>query len=252
MTGKDALRILGVALGAAAVGGAMVIGARPIDGACLGRFETSMEERTDNQRHNARLAMLKIDGVLIKPGETFSFNQTVGTYSRDQGYRRAPVSYNGQLAKGWGGGVCQTSTTLYNAALLSGMKIVERSRHRFAPSYAPPGRDAAVAFHTIDLKFSNPYDFPVRIKTSMSRTSLDVGIYGARKPSEMPHIVTKIESNGKPATIRLTPAGERGRVRNTGKDGFEAVVYREWTGRREFVSRDTYPVMHRVVEFEGD
>src|SRR5207302_1442552 len=94
--------------------------------------------RTKAQKRNAILALKKLDGAVIAPGETFSFNTRVGTWSRDQGYRRAPVSYNGTLIASWGGGVCQTSTTLYNAALLAGMKIIDGGTN-FIKNTGKPG-----------------------------------------------------------------------------------------------------------------
>src|SRR4029079_1760520 len=138
------------------------------------------------------LALSRLNGTVVKPGETFSFNKIVGTFSRDQGYRKAPVSYNGQLVDSWGGGVCQTSTTLYNTALLGGMTIVERNRHRFCPSYVPPGRDAAVAFNTIDLKFRNPYDFPVRIQAVDRRDRLEVEILATHPLKDVPQVVSQV------------------------------------------------------------
>lgn len=215
----------------------------------IGAYTTSLDGRTRAQSHNSELALDRIRGVLIPPHAVFSFNEHVGGFTRDRGFRRAPVSYNGQLIDSWGGGVCQTSTTLYNAALLSGMKIVERSRHRFMPSYVPPGRDAAVAFGAIDLKFQNPYDFPVRILGTIDGGRLTLRIQAPHALQDKPRIVGKVKE--------VLPAGEyvigtddgRGRVRNTGKDGYEVAIYRLRGDTREFISLDSYPSMSRVVEY---
>ena len=215
--------------------------------AVVGAYSTSLQGRSNAQRHNAHLALARLDGARIAPGATFSFNRRVGTFSRDQGFRRAPVSYNGQLIDDWGGGVCQASTTLYNAALLGGMEIVERAPHHFAPSYVPPGRDAAVAYPGVDLRFRNPYPFPVRIVAAMQGDRLRVAMLGAEAPAVRPQIVSRVVDVTAPRTFVLGREG-RARVRNTGKAGFAVDVVRIVGDRRETLSRDAYPVMNRVVQ----
>jgi vancomycin resistance protein VanW len=149
----------------------------------VGAFATSLKGRTPNQRHNARLALEAIHDRVIPPGATFSFNKTCGSWSADRGYRKAPVSFEGELIPDWGGGVCQTSSTLYNAALLAGCPILERHRHQFAPRYIPPGRDAAVAQWDIDLRFKNPYPWPLRITGEVRGESLTVRLLGRERPA---------------------------------------------------------------------
>ena len=212
-------------------------------------YSTSLGGRSFSQRHNALLALRELDGAVIKAGEEFSFNRRVGTFSRDQGYRKAPVSYNGQLIDDWGGGVCQASTTLYNAALLSGLRIVERNRHRFCPSYVPPGRDAAVAFSNIDLRFVNPYDFPLRVHAFIDHDKARVDIYSARPLQVHPEVLQSVVHREPPATFYLGSRSSSRRVRNSGKAGMEVVVYRMMGSSREIISCDDYPVMNRVVDF---
>lgn len=215
----------------------------------IGGYTTSLEGRSSSQRHNSLLSLKRLVGATIEPGGTFSFNARVGTFSRDQGYRKAPVSYNGQLIDSWGGGVCQTSTTLYNAALLSGMEILERSRHRFAPGYVPPGRDAAVAYSSIDLKFRNPHSFPVRIVGEIKGDRLSVTIIGSQALAAKPRIVEVVREPQNPVTYTIGNAGPRARVRNTGKAGFQVTVYRLTGNDRELISSDSYPAMGRVVDY---
>jgi vancomycin resistance protein YoaR len=231
-----------MALGAVAT--ALV--AMPRDGV-MGAYTTSVAQRTGSQRHNARLALDRLVGAVIGPGEVFSFNRRVGTFSEDRGFIKAPVSYNGQLIDDWGGGVCQTSTTLYNAALLAGMEIVERNRHEFAPSYVPPGRDAAVAFSSVDLRFRNPNPFPVRIAGRIEGARLIVELVGARPPSPRPEVLSDVQGVETPETYTLGE-GPRHWLRNSGKAGCEVSVYRLTAGRRELISHDAYPAMNRVVE----
>lgn len=214
----------------------------------LARYATSLKDRTRSQRHNAELALRELDGQVIAPGTVFSFNGCVGSFSRDRGYRKAPVSYNGQLIDSWGGGVCQTSTTLYNAAMLGGLQIVERNRHRFAPSYVPPGRDAAVAFNSIDLKFENNYDFPVRLVARVVSDRLEVAIVGAEAPEVRAQIYTVVRNVHEPSTVQAGSKGRYGRLRNSGKSGFNVAVFRKTGDRRELISQDVYPSMNRVID----
>jgi vancomycin resistance protein YoaR len=179
----------------------------------------------------------------------FSFNKVVGSWSRDQGYRKAPVSYNGQLISSWGGGVCQTSTTLYNVALLSGMVILERHPHRFSPSYVPPGRDAAVAFSSVDLRFVNPYEFPVRIEGGIEADRLVLSLWGSGKSVGV-RLSQDIQEVKTPREYAIH-GGTSGyaRIRNTGKTGYDVVTWRLMDGRKELVSQDSYPAMQRIVEY---
>lgn len=222
------------------------LAAKPSSERRLAMFTTTLVGRTENQRHNAELAVQGLNGAVILPGATFSFNGQVGTYSRDAGYRRAPVSYNGTLIQSWGGGVCQASTTLYNAALLGGLKIVERNRHRFAPGYVPPGRDAAVAFSTIDLKLANPYNAPIRILSRIRDDRLEVEIVGQVDTNAAPEIVTEVRRVDSPGEYEIKTNGRKG-VRNKGKAGFEVATYRVTKNEREFISLDHYPSMAKVT-----
>jgi vancomycin resistance protein YoaR len=234
----------------ALVCGAVAVGSmsrpEPEEGV-LATYSTTLEGRLRSQRHNAELCLDRLNGVEIGPHEVFSFNRSVGTWSRDRGYRKAPVSYNGQLVNSWGGGVCQTSTTLYNAALLAGLPILERHRHRFSPGYVPPGRDAAVAFDRIDLRFVNPYPFPIRLKGSVENGRLVVRILGegAGTPAT---VTTEVRQRRAPLTVTIA-GGSSGRVRNSGKEGYEVLVWRTQNGQRELVSIDDYPAVNRIVEY---
>lgn len=171
----------------------------------LANFTTSLTGRTRGQRINARKAAQALHGVMIEPGQTFSFNKTVGSWTADRGYVKAPVSYDGELMVDWGGGVCQTSTTLYNAALLAGLEVVQRHRHDWAPQYVSPGRDAAVAQMDIDLQLRNPYSWPVEIctdKTDNQRLAVQIlgrsrgpmaEITGELQASTLPNEVLKVD-----------------------------------------------------------
>jgi vancomycin resistance protein YoaR len=229
----------------------------------LAGYATSLKGRTRGQKHNARLAARALDGRIVEPGAVFSFNRTVKSWSLDQGYVKAPVSFDGELVPAFGGGVCQTSTTLYNAALLAGLPIVERHPHVFAPRYVPPGRDAAVAYPGIDLRFRNPHPWPLRVRVSVEGERLNVRLMmlGAdgQKPSVAPvRITTHVLSRREPGrltrfvTRQNRPGGVWGGyaryLRSSGAIGYRVVTVRTIAGREERLSDDTYPAMDRVVQ----
>lgn len=212
-------------------------------------YSTGLRNRTRSQVHNLRLAFAAMDGAIIPPGGEFSFNHAVGPWTADKGYRRAPVSFSGERVLDWGGGVCQASTTLYNAALLAGLDILERHRHQWPANYVPPGQDAAVAFPDIDLKFRNTLEAPLRISARVVGESALVKLYCR---SEAPKIGLEWEvlEVVRPMTVfryssdRARPATRRGHL------GYDVVVYRKFLDgqpRRELISRDSYPARNRVV-----
>lgn len=223
-------------------------------GQVLGSYSTSLAGRTRGQHINARRAARALDRVVIEPGRTCSFNRCVGSWSPDRGYVLAPVSYDGELVVDWGGGVCQTSTTLYNAALIAGLEIVERHRHSWVPSYVAPGRDAAVAQYKIDLRLRNPYPWPVELRVDLRGEQLGIRVLGRQK-GPMARVEGAARAGIAPAeVIKSDPAlhpGQR-RVITHGKPGVRATITRTYltgarTGTRELVSQDAYPPMNRVT-----
>lgn len=225
------------------MGAGLAVSAPPADHR-LTLAETPLAQRTSAQRENARRCAAALDGSVLLPLEPWSFNRRVGSWTRDRGYRRAPVSYNGQLVDSWGGGVCQTSSTLYAAALEAGLDILERHPHVFAATYAPPGRDAAVAYPSIDLRLSNPYPFPIRIVAREVGDRLRIELRADHRLPARPAVRTEIVSVRQPFTTTVNP----GTVRrpNGGKPGYEVRTWRIWPDGRELVSHDQYPTMHRI------
>ncbi len=150
----------------------------------MASFYTSLEGRTEGQRLNALKAARALNKAIIPPKGTFSFNQRVGSWTRERGFVRAPVSFGGVLVPSWGGGVCQVATALYNAALLAGLKVTERHPHAVAPSYVPLGMDAAVAFGVADLRLQNPFPFPVQIECTVVSNQLRCHLLGWMTPAQ--------------------------------------------------------------------
>ena len=255
-----------VTLGAALLAALGFAPSRPKD-VQFSAYATPLEGRTRNQKRNARLAAACLDGKIVRPGEVFSFNHAVQSWTQDAGFVKAPVSFDGELVRAYGGGVCQTSTTLYNAALLAGVPVLERHPHNFRPRYAVPGRDAAVAFPGIDLRFRNPYPWPLHLKAEASGGLLRISLWGREKLARSPRIETVLLDTMRPqrlTRIARTVRDEAGRPQSGGKAfgrsagtvGYRTATYRltrtaqGW--KREKLSDDTYPAMNRVVALTED
>lgn len=250
MTMVRLLRLVVLAVLVTGVGAAVAL---PPRDRVLGSYSTSLDGRTPGQRANALRAARAADGTVIPSGRGFSFNHCVGSWSPDRGYVRAPVSYDGDLMVDWGGGVCQTSSTLYNAALIAGLEIVERHRHTCAIQYVPPGRDAAVAQYAVDLRLRNPYPWPVRLRARLSDDRLGFEVLG-RERGPMAAVESQPLAVLPPVDVRLgddqRPTGLSGSTH--GRPGLRVAVYRlalrgPHAGSRELVSQDTYPPANRLV-----
>ncbi|NLX77754.1 MAG: VanW family protein [Clostridiaceae bacterium] len=140
----------------------------------ISSFTTKIYDKDKHRVNNIKLAAEDLDKTVIEPGEVFSFNETVGRRTREKGYEEAPIFVDGEKSKGVGGGVCQVSTTLYNAALEADLEIVERHRHSRKVSYVPEGKDAAVVYNSKDLRFKNTRDYPIEIRISVSEDKIHV------------------------------------------------------------------------------
>lgn len=140
-------------------------------------FKTNVSDSTGGRKHNVKLALSKFNGFILNPNQTVSFNEIIGEHTTQNGYKTATIIYNGEFTEGIGGGICQASTTLYNALLLSGVEINEVHRHTLPVKYVPLGLDAMVAEHTADLKFTNTSEYPIYIRTYSDSESVGVDIY---------------------------------------------------------------------------
>lgn len=149
----------------------------------LGSYVTKYSNNA-NRTTNLILASNKINGTVIMPGETFSYNKTVGERTIAAGYKNASVFENGRIVDGLGGGICQVSTTLYNAVLYANLSIVERTNHMFLAGYADGGRDATVAYGSLDFRFKNNRTYPIKIESRVENGYCTVRIYGLRMEND--------------------------------------------------------------------
>ena len=150
----------------------------------LSQYSTSYSTRDQKRTTNLRLAANKINGTVLMPGETFSYNKVVGERTIAAGYQEAPIYVSGKVVDGLGGGICQITTTLYNAVVYANLDIVERSNHQFVPSYAPASRDATVVYGSIDFKFKNNRNYPIKIVCSVQNGIANFQIYGLKTDND--------------------------------------------------------------------
>lgn len=155
----------------------------------LGEFSTSFNNST-SRGSNIHVAGQQTSDILLMPGDTFSYNKCTGARNWVNGYKSAPVIVGGKVTNGEGGGVCQVSTTIYNAALMSGLTIDEVHNHSLPSRYVQRGRDATVSYGYTDLKFTNPFTNPVYIKNIIGNGAITSKIYGCNLDREK--IIIKI------------------------------------------------------------
>ena len=150
----------------------------------LATYTTTYDSSNTNRTTNLRLASNKINGTVIMPGEVFSYNKVVGKRTIAAGYKNAAIFSEGQVVDGLGGGICQVSSTLYNTAVFADMTITSRTNHMFVPSYVKAGKDATVVWGSIDFKFRNDRNYPIKIESSVSGGKCTVSFYGLRRDVE--------------------------------------------------------------------
>jgi len=157
-----------------------------------------------NRIHNVQLVAQLIDKTLIAPGATFSFNDTTGERTPEKGFREAPVIINGELQNGLGGGICQVSTTVFNAAYEAGLRITARTNHALYISHYPLGRDATVNYPDLDLKFVNDTSRWLLLRTFVGSSSLTVALYGTPVHRRVETETAPLRVTGPPPVQRIT------------------------------------------------
>jgi vancomycin resistance protein YoaR len=151
-----------------------------------------------NRIHNVQLVAHLIDGKLIAPGATFSFNGATGARTAAKGFLDAPVIINGEVTTGLGGGVCQVSTTVFNAAFEGGLPITQRTNHALYISHYPQGRDATVDYPDVDLKFRNDTPHWLLLRTFVGPYSLTVTLYGTPTGRKVTSTTAPLVQHGNP------------------------------------------------------
>ena len=192
----------------------------------LGTFTTTYGTADVNRNANIALAAQSINSVVVMPGETFSYNELIGECSTARGYRVSTVYLNGELSTGIGGGICQVSTTLYNAVLRANLEIVQRRNHSLGVTYVPAGQDAMVNIGTSDFKFKNNREYPVKVIAYVNPGSVTCAIKGIKQETEYE---VKLESR----TIEKTDAKYK-------VETFKVLYLNGNVVSRTWLSTDTY------------
>lgn len=222
----------------------------------ISAYSTRYDGGDKDRSTNLEIACKKIDEKIVLPDETFSYNKTLGARTTKAGYKTAKVYENGAVVDGIGGGICQISSTLYNAVLKANMQTVERRNHQFITSYVPEGRDATVAYGVTDFKFKNTRKYAIKIKATASNGVATISIYGIK---ENPEYNITFETK----TISTIPVTEKYIEDNTIAEGTEEIKQKGANGcvtetyiikslngqvvSKDLLSKDTYSAMQRII-----
>jgi vancomycin resistance protein YoaR len=207
-------------------------------------FTTDMGVSSSNRIWNVHLMADYIDGTIIKPGRTFSFNKTVGPRTPERGFREGQMILGSLLLPAIGGGVCQTATTLFNNVLLLGLPVKERYNHSWYISHYPLGRDATVSWGGPDFVFKNDLDHALLIKTSYTDSTLTFTFYGTRQGRRV-ELKTGPETNFRSPqpSYAFDPSAPEGSVRTvTGshESGFDVTVSRNVYEHGKLIRKDSF------------
>lgn len=156
---------------------------------CISSFSTSFKSSSLMRANNIKVCVKAINGTILMPGEVFSFNDVVGERTKERGYMEAPVIINNRIESGIGGGICQVSSTLYNAILKAGIQNIERINHSLPSSYVGLGLDATVDWQNIDFKFINTLDYPIYIEGHTENENLYINIFSNSNLSKKVYVI---------------------------------------------------------------
>ena len=222
----------------------------------LGTFTTRYDARDKDRTTNLIIACQKLNNQVVLAGDTFSYNKTLGERTIAAGYKNAKVYENGQVVDGIGGGICQISSTLYNAVVDANLSIVERRNHQFVTSYVAAGKDATVVYGMTDFKFKNTRKYPIKIIATAQNGIATISIYGNKEEVEYDVTLEVKQLSTIPTTTKYVedsslPVGTE-KVKQAGANGVKTETYlvKSLNGKvvsREVISRDTYNAMQRIV-----
>lgn len=222
----------------------------------LGTYTTLYDASNENRDNNVNLASEKINGTIIYPGETFSYNQIVGKRTIEAGYKEAGAYAGGKVVQEIGGGICQVSSTLYNAVLYANLEVVERYNHYFETSYVDPGRDATVSWGSLDFQFKNNRDYAIKIEAKARNGVCEITIKGIKQDNDyevviqpqVTSIIKKIERYENDSSL------EEGvtEVEQEGHDGctsetHKILIQNGVTVSDEIISQDYYHALEKII-----
>lgn len=223
----------------------------------LASYSTTFSTKATNRTTNIRLASNKINGVVLMPGQQFSYNKVVGKRTAAAGFKSAPAYSGGKVVNDIGGGICQVSSTLYNTALRANLEIIKRSNHRFATGYVPLSTDATVSWGGPEFIFKNSRKYPIKIVSKVNGGKITVDIYGCKEETEY-EVVIKSETlqtipmQTEYRTNTSLPQGTTKTVQK-GHGGYKSRAYRilKLNGKvvsKQLLSTDTYAQLPTIIE----
>lgn len=222
----------------------------------LATFSTSYASSNVNRSTNIALAASKLNGKVLMPGEEFSFNDTVGKRTASAGFKTATVYSNGQVTTDYGGGICQVSSTLYNAVLRANLEITNRVNHTFTVGYVPIGLDATVSWGAPDFKFKNSRSYPIKLVATTQGKRLSISIYGLKEEVEYEVELVSYKTGTVPYTTVYTTdsslAKGQTKVVQSGSNGAKSEAYKilKLNGKevyRTLLSKDTYSPHNQII-----
>jgi len=221
----------------------------------IATYRTDYSTSSGNRKTNIALASSKINGLILNPGQVFSFNDVVGPRTAATGYKVAHVYSGSKVVDGIGGGICQVSSTLYNAVVLADLEIVYRTNHSLPVSYVPLGRDATVSYGSIDFKFKNNKATPIKFELIADGSYLTVNVYGRKKYIKDISVETSILGSIPYSTQNIEdpslPAGEtvveEGGSNGTRVEAYKVVKENGTVVSRTLLAKSTYSPSTRVV-----
>jgi len=206
-----------------------------------------MGASSPNRVHNVHLMGELLDGTVIQPGETFSFNRVVGPRTPERGFLEGQMIFAGVLIPSIGGGVCQTGTTIFNAAFEAGLPITERTNHSFYISHYPIGRDATVSWGGPDLVFKNDLEHPILLHTEWTDETFTVSLFGTGQSRTVVSETSKPKSFTQPKLqFAIDPTAPPKSVRTTdgGGPGFDVNVHRKVFEDGKLLREDDFPTRY--------
>ena len=222
----------------------------------LASYSTNYSSSGSNRANNVALAASKIDGTVLMPGETFSYNGTVGKRTVQAGFKEAGAYANGQVVTEVGGGICQVSSTLYNTVLRANLEVVERTNHMFDVGYVPIGTDATVSWGGPDFKFKNNRNYAIKIVASTSNRNVYISIYGLKEDDDqdVEILLYRTETAGYRTTYTTDSSLKKGQTKvvQSGSNGATSATYKILKKDgvevdRVLVSRDTYSAHNQII-----
>lgn len=223
----------------------------------LSKYTTIYDAGNASRSNNIAIAAKTINGKIILPGETFSYNKVLGNTTKEKGYQLGGAYQNGKVIQAYGGGICQVATTLYNAVLYANLEIVERHNHSYSVSYVPASRDATVSYGGKDFKFKNSRKYPIKLVSSAKNGVISIVFKGIKEEKEYDIEITS-------TTLSTTPfkttyqdnsdlAEGKEKVIQVGHNGMKSKAFKvvKYNGKiisKTLLSADTYQPMNKIIE----